>query len=331
MRISHVLGFASACACLLAALPATSHAVLTSPETLLLDTHSPSETAKVTGAVSTTQPLAPGAFYVIRATGTFSRYVPELMVPGAFPKRCGTPEAAPLFPSPGLSDSQVGVGIDPEWAFSYFMKPASTPCPTPAVRPIGAFQISTGGPYSHVVATNRGSGPRPDHTYNYVVEGSGAPVSFLYEDFPLHDNNGVISITVSPAAVSDCAGNAACVTSVETGVTPSATTAAATGPSLISTTARTCASKRRFRIRLVDRKADPIRSATVRVNGKTVKVETAKLGGRTRRISHIDLRGLPSNRFTVSITAKTKSGKVLRGSRRYFTCKPKLKGGKPKL
>lgn len=329
MRISHVLGLASACVCLLAAVPATSHAVLTSPETLLLDTYSPDKTAKVTGSVSTTQPLAAGAFYVIRATGTFSRYVPALMAPGAFPKRCGTPEAAPLFPSPGRPDSQVG--IDPEWAFSYYMKPASTPCPTPAVRPIGAFQISTGGPYSHVVATNRGSGPRPDHTYNYVVEGTGAPVSFRYEDFPLHDNNGAISITVSPAAAADCAGNATCETSVANGTTPAATSANTAAQSLISTSARTCASKRRFRIRLVDRKADPIRSATVRVNGKTVKVETAKLGGRTRRISHIDLRGLPSNRFTVSITAKTKSGKVLRGSRRYFTCKPKLKGGKPKL
>ncbi|MFA9269255.1 MAG: hypothetical protein ACEQSX_00645, partial [Baekduiaceae bacterium] len=162
-------------------------------------------------------------------------------------------------------------------------------------------------------------------------EATGAPVSFRYEDFPLHDNTGAISITVSPAAAADCAGNATCETSVANGTTPAATAANTAAQSLISTSARTCASKRRFRIRLVDRKADPIRSATVRVNGKTVKVETAKLGGRTRRISHIDLRGLPSNRFTVSITAKTKSGKVLRGSRRYFTCKPKLKGGKPEL
>lgn len=332
MRTSHALGAFSAIACLFAAVPATSHAVLTSPETLLLDTYHPEARRGFSGPVTTTQPLAPGGFYIVRATGSYSRYLPELML-GPAPPRCGTPDPAPLVPSPGRPDSPAGT--DPEWSYAYFKDTPGTPCPTPVIRTIGAFRISTGGlagPYTHIVASNRGSAPRPDHSYTYLVEGTGAPASFRYDDNPLNDNNGVITITVTPASLPDCVGDARCETSVGTGVTPAATPAVA-GQSVIagSTGPKSCASRRRFRIRLVDSKADPIVSATVRVNGKTVKVESAKIGGRTRRISNIDLRGLPSNRFTVSITAKTRSGKVLRGTRRYFTCKVKQQGGRPKL
>ncbi len=334
MRFTRLLGASIACSCLLAAAPATSSAVLTSPETLLLDTHNPDKTLTVTAAVKTAEPLAPGGFYVARATGTYSRYKPGLMKGGTpLGTLCGTTEDAPLIPSPLPPDSRVG--IDPEWAFGYYMKPPTAPCPSPALRPIGAFQISNGGAFKHIVATNRGTAPRADHSYTYLIEGTGVPASFRYTDDRLSDNNGVISIVIEPVTkpAEQCAGSAACEEASASGQTPAITTAAATTSPIAAAPpgARSCASRRRFRIRLVDSRTDPIRAAAVRVNGKTVKVRSAKLGGRTRRIAYIDLRGLPSNRFTISITAKTKSGKVLRGSRRYFTCKPKLKGGKPKL
>ena len=51
-----------------------------------------------------------------------------------------------------------------------------------------------------------------------------------------------------------------------------------------------------------------------------------------RRIgADVDLRGLPKGTFFVRIIAITDSGRVIQGKRKYRTCAPKLRGGKPKL
>lgn len=323
----------------LVAAPGAS-AVLSTPENLLLDTYLKDEKGSRPGStapVTTTEPLAAGGFYVVEAKGTYSRYLRPLMKNETLPKlrRCGTPEAAPLFPSPGVL-KVAPAGIDPEWAFSYVVADTGpSPCPVPVIRPIGAFQMDLGAGFRHVIADNRGTGPRADHTYTYTVQGSGVPAAFRYADNPLGDNNGLISIRIRPATTTDCATNQTCQESVNNGTTPQITgdggAAQSAGNAVIATPNRVCVSRRRFRIRLVDNRKDPIVAATVRVNGKTVAVAKAKVGGRNRRVAYIDLRGLPSKRFTVSITAKTRSGKVRRGTRQYFTCKPKLGGGRPSL
>jgi hypothetical protein len=81
---------------------------------------------------------------------------------------------------------------------------------------------------------------------------------------------------------------------------------------------RKCRSRRNFRIRLREPKADPLVRATVHVNGKRVKV----LAG-ARLTAPVNLRGLPKGRYTVKIAATTTSGRVIRGTRRYRTCAPK--------
>lgn len=81
---------------------------------------------------------------------------------------------------------------------------------------------------------------------------------------------------------------------------------------------RTCLSRRSFRIRLRQPKGDPLVSATVKVNGKRVKVVQG-----ARLTAPVDLRGLPKGRYTVSITAVTTTGRTIAGSRRYRTCVPK--------
>lgn len=81
---------------------------------------------------------------------------------------------------------------------------------------------------------------------------------------------------------------------------------------------RKCLSRRSFRIRLRSPKGDPLVSATVRVNGKRVKV----LKG-ARLTAPVDLRGLPKGRYTVSITAQTVLGRMIKGARKYRTCVPK--------
>jgi hypothetical protein len=78
---------------------------------------------------------------------------------------------------------------------------------------------------------------------------------------------------------------------------------------------RKCRSRRNFRIRLREPKADPLVKATVRVNGKRVRVLSGK-----RLTAPVDLRNLPRGRYTVKIVATTASGKVVQGTRRYRTC-----------
>ncbi|MBI5103986.1 MAG: hypothetical protein HZB46_03165, partial [Solirubrobacterales bacterium] len=80
--------------------------------------------------------------------------------------------------------------------------------------------------------------------------------------------------------------------------------------------ARSCSSRRAFRIRLRRApKGDRIRSAVVTVNGKRVRT----LRGR-RVTARVDLRGLPKGTFRVAITVRTKKGRVLRSARTYRTC-----------
>jgi hypothetical protein len=81
---------------------------------------------------------------------------------------------------------------------------------------------------------------------------------------------------------------------------------------------RKCRSRRNFRIRLREPKADPLVRATVNVNAKRVRVVVG-----TRLTAPVDLRNLPKGRYTVKIVATTASGRVVQGTRHYRTCVPK--------
>jgi len=82
--------------------------------------------------------------------------------------------------------------------------------------------------------------------------------------------------------------------------------------------ARTCRSRRVFRIRLREPRRGRLRSATVYVNGKLVRV----VRGRRLR-APVDLRGLPRGRYVVRVVARTTTGRTLRRTRRYRTCVPR--------
>ncbi len=84
--------------------------------------------------------------------------------------------------------------------------------------------------------------------------------------------------------------------------------------------AKTCLSKRAFRIRLKLPSGVKPASATVLVNGKRVKTLKAK-----QLTAGINLRGLPKGRFTVAITLKTSDGRTVKTSRRYRTCTKKVR------
>lgn len=88
---------------------------------------------------------------------------------------------------------------------------------------------------------------------------------------------------------------------------------------------RRCVSRRYFRIRVPKRYWPTVVGVTVRMP-KTTRVLRRKPWG-----TIVDLRGLPKGTFTVRITALTVTGKVIKGSRKYRTCRGKLTGGRPRL
>ena len=104
---------------------------------------------------------------------------------------------------------------------------------------------------------------------------------------------------------------------------PAAPTPAAGG--VLGTQARSCVSRRSFKIRLRNR-GHKVHKATVIVNGKRVKVLRGK-----RLTSRVNLRGLPKGRFKVRITVTLADGRKVSSTRSYRTCAkrpstPKKKG-----
>jgi hypothetical protein len=110
-------------------------------------------------------------------------------------------------------------------------------------------------------------------------------------------------------------------------VTPTPPAAAPPAQAVQGVQQKSCKSKRSFRIRIRVPRGKKAKSATVRVNGKKVKVVRGK-----RLRSSVKLTGLPKGRFSVRITVRLTNGKKITGVRRYHTCIPKRPGdGPPKV
>ena len=88
-------------------------------------------------------------------------------------------------------------------------------------------------------------------------------------------------------------------------------------PSSIFTlpSAKKCASRRSFKIRIRQPKGIKLISASVTLNNKRVKTLKGK-----RITAGIDLRGLPKGTFTVTVSAKTTDGRSVKETRKYRTC-----------
>ncbi len=99
------------------------------------------------------------------------------------------------------------------------------------------------------------------------------------------------------------------------------------GPNgLLSTpTNQRCVSKRYFPIRLRRKFWPNIAAVTIRMP-RVNRVLRRKPWG-----TNVDLRGLPKGTFRVQITALTTSGRTIRGTRTYRTCRGRLRGGIPPL
>jgi cell division septation protein DedD len=84
-----------------------------------------------------------------------------------------------------------------------------------------------------------------------------------------------------------------------------------------------CVSRRKFRMRIKERKNFEISVATVFVNGKLTKTLRQKVFGKLRHTARVDLRGLPKGTWKVKIVVVSTDGRVVAGTRKYRTCSGK--------
>ena len=118
--------------------------------------------------------------------------------------------------------------------------------------------------------------------------------------------------TITALAADPQAANNANDASVTVGPLP----AAASPPPVQVVTE--CRSKRRIVIRIRERETRLVRSATVRLQGRRIKVKRRRSDGRL--VAVIDLRGRPKGTYRVVITARLRDGRRARWVRSYRTC-----------
>lgn len=172
-------------------------------ETLFLDTYKPG-TGNVAGPVTTQDPLTAQGLYFVSIDGTFSyanAYNSNRVI-------CGTSEPAPMYPSPGTINGPVIA--DAETVFGFPVTPPFNTCESSG-RELPyherALQADLGdGVFKHLEPVDGPySEPRADHTYRYVVQGTGTAVSFSWRlRNSTRDNYGQLRIVLTAATRADC-------------------------------------------------------------------------------------------------------------------------------
>lgn len=151
--------------------------------------------------------LTGGKWYIVTASGTGSYFKPGMWTHPILRHRrpgivCGTPESAPMFPTPGVTGK---VGVDPETMFARLT--TSRRCrQDPLPRTSRQFVINNGSGSRHpTTLTGRYTVPRADHTYSYAIHGLGRGLSVRVRDRIASDNYGAFHVTLRLAVPADCA------------------------------------------------------------------------------------------------------------------------------
>ncbi len=167
-------------------------------EVVALDTYDASDDG-VVGPVFTRAALEGDRFYVAVVSGTYSLWSARAWETSRFPK-CGAPELATQFPSPGRPVTPSG--LDAEFVFGRVTsEPTCPPMPQPRPR---SFWMSTGSGFAKHVPVGAPAAPSADHIYSYVLRGEGAPAAFILRDNVSHDNSGQLLIFIRAATAADC-------------------------------------------------------------------------------------------------------------------------------
>lgn len=163
-------------------------------ESLTLDTYSAANNGAA-GPVSTVGTLAANTLYVVTVQGTWSAWNPLLWTGAVFPSvPCGTPEAAPMFPSPA-GPGTGPVGQDAETVFAAIEHGS---CTHTYPSEYTTFEENLGSGFVHYEPyTGATNTPSANHSYTYILLGQGAPISFEQLDTRTDDNYGEYQITVT--------------------------------------------------------------------------------------------------------------------------------------
>jgi hypothetical protein len=284
-----------ACALGILALAGTASAEI-STETVQLDTHAGAPGGGIL-PVTTADRLTPGASYLVTAGGSFSYYQAKVWAPLRNWVICGNPDATPTNPSARTALTPAGADVE-----TVFGAPIKGGCGNWSGHgPWNAFQVDTGNGFGHPLAVDGAhSTPRVDHTYRYVIGGTGNLASFRLIDNEVRDNSGVVTISLLRCARTGCPDE---LQQPVQSVAPS--------------TLRNCVSRRAFSVHVWRPKGSRLVRAIVTQNNKRLRTLKVKLGKAT-----VNLRGLPNGRFTVRITLRY-HGRTLTQRRQYRTCTTK--------
>ncbi len=119
--------------------------------------------------------------------------------------------------------------------------------------------------------------------------------------------------TGTPMSGGDNTSNAAGTSTAPTSSSTTTSNSAITLPA--GKAARTCKSRRHFRIRIKRPRGVRFTKVTVLLNKKLISVRRGK-----RLTAVVNLRGLPRGRFTLRVVATTSRGKKFSATRHYVTC-----------
>ena len=175
------------------------------------------------------------------------------------------------------------------------------------------------GRFGDVWAAIGAHAPLPNTTQATESVDNGAAISWSFAVAPGAQATYAHFTTFSPTGVAGPPPPATSATVPTPGI--------AFGPNgLLSTpTNLRCVSKRYFPIRLRRKFWPNIAAVTVKMP-RTTRVLRRRPWG-----TNVDLRGLPKGTFRVQITALTVTGRTIKGTRTYRTCRGRLRGGVPPL
>ncbi|QSQ17411.1 hypothetical protein [Myxococcus landrumensis] len=138
--------------------------------------------------VPSKQVLEKGKPYRVTMQGTFNVWGNNI-VPGP---QSGQPEPAPMFPSPGVTNRNVG--FDPEFVFAGVRPPATAPLRASSVQ----VSVDGGKTWKHPASTADFNAA--EHKYTYDLTGEDAPLQVRFVDAPVSDNSGLVRVLVLPGA-----------------------------------------------------------------------------------------------------------------------------------
>jgi hypothetical protein len=183
-------------------------APVTRAESLELNVFRTITDALVEPTVKTDAALTSGEWYRVRVKGTMSYWSKGVWQHPRTPWNmiCGTPEAAPQYPSQNRQNGPTGQDAE-----TLFARPwtASRCAKTSLPRHRPALVMSTSGIFGfrhYEPVGGAAQTPSADHAYTYFLQGEGKRGQFRLRDFITGDNYGVFRIAVNPAIAADCAG-----------------------------------------------------------------------------------------------------------------------------